>query len=75
MNSLWTAEYFVTLANGCATGERAAQHGSYQPLGDKVAHELAQARAHIERAAKLCGVDTSAFPRVAGGRDLREVTP
>lgn len=41
-----------------------------------VATELAMARAHIERAAKLLGVDTGAFPRVAhGGTDLREARP
>ena len=56
-----------------AGGSRAFTR-AYNGLGAAgVAHELSQARAHIERAARLAGVDTGAFPRVAhGGTDLRE---
>ena len=75
MNDLWP-DYYRELADKLANGERAALHPQYQPLGAAVARELAQARAHVERAAKLSGVDTGAYPRVAhGGADLRERRP
>lgn len=58
---------YARLVEAIAELERAADRDT--------ARELAMARAHIERAARLAGVDTASFPRVAhGGTDLREPT-